>query len=360
MEQTDEGGDEMSDISKVDSNFAVRTDFKKPDLKLYDVRELPFAIYGVQYENGRFRRLPEAVAKATSDGVYILHEHTAGGRVRFRTDSAYITLHANMPAVGKMPHFALSGSIGMDLYERVRDQEVFRHTFLPQFTIVDSLEGIFECGEGGMREYTLNLPTYSAVSELCIGLQAGAAVEAPTPYANALPIVYYGSSITQGACATRPGRSYESAIQRRFHVDYINLGFSGSAKGEDAMIAYLAGLPMSIFVCDYDYNAPSAAHLAATHEKLVQAVRAANPQLPIVLMTRPKVYLNENDQQCLRVIQTTFANAKAAGDNNIYLLTGAELLGEAGNEGTVEGVHPNDYGFACMAKTLGDLLETLL
>ena len=60
------------------------------------------------------------------------------------------------------------------------------------------------------------------------------------------------------------------------------------------------------------------------------------------------------------MIQTTFANAKAAGDNNIYLLTGAELLGEAGNEGTVEGVHPNDYGFACMAKTLGDLLETLL
>ncbi len=350
----------MIDITKIDSNFKVQTDFEKPDLKLHNVRKAPFVIYGVQYENGQFRRLPEAVAKATSESVYILHAHTAGGRVRFCTDSPYITLHAKLPAVGKMPHFALTGSIGMDLYERVDGEEIFRKTFVPPFQIADTLEGIFECGEDGVREYTLNLPLYSAVSELYIGLKDGAALEAPSPYVNDLPIVFYGSSITQGACASRPGRSYESIIERRLHTDYVNLGFSGAAKGEDAMIAHLASLPMSVFVCDYDYNAPNAAHLAATHQKLVQAVRATHPHIPILLMTRPKVYLDESDEQRLQVVKTTFENARAAGDENIYLLTGKELLGEAGNEGTVEGVHPNDFGFACMAQAVGDWLQTVL
>ena len=350
----------MRDISKIDKNFQVQTTFDKTDLQLYNVRQEPFVIYGVQYENGQFRRMPESVAKATGEAVDILHKHTAGGRVRFRTDSPYITIHAKMPYVGKMPHFALTGSIGMDLYERVEGEEIFRKTFVPKFDITDTLDGLYEGGDGGVREYTLNMPLYSGVSELYIGLREGSELLAPLPYKDKLPIVYYGSSITQGACATRPGRSYQSIIERRLQVDYHNLGFSGSARGEDPIIEYLASLPMSVFVCDYDYNAPHAAHLAATHEKLFLAVRATHPDTPVIFMTRPKVYLNENDEQCLQVVRTTYENALAAGDRNVYFLSGAQLLGEAGNEGTVEGVHPNDYGFVCMAKAVGDVLEKLV
>ncbi len=350
----------MRDMSSIDSNFKVQTNFSKPDLKLYDVKQAPFSIHGVQFENGQFRRMPEAVAKSVSERVQVLHAHTAGGRVRFRTDSAYVTIHAKMPDVGKMPHFALSGSAGFDLYERVNGEEVFRLPFLPQFTITDSLDGLHECGESGvMREFTINFPLYSAVSELYIGLQESAVVLPPTPYADRLPIVYYGSSITQGACASRPGRCYESIIERRLHIDYINLGFSGSAKGEDAMIDYLASLPMSVFVCDYDYNSDSAAHLADTHEKLVRAVRRQHPDVPIVMMTRPKLRLTAEEQKRREVIETTFANAKAAGDTDVHLLTGDQLMAMAGPEGTVEGVHPTDLGFASMALAVGDLLEKI-
>ena len=126
------------------------------------------------------------------------------------------------------------------------------------------------------------------------------------------------------------------------------------------MIDYLASLDMSIFVCDYDYNAPHAAHLQATHEKLVQAVRATHPQTPIVMMTRPRWFLSEDEEKCRQVIHTTYRNAKATGDHNVYLIDRSDLLALCGGEGTVEGVHPNDFGFRSIAKAVGDVLEQLL
>ena len=106
----------MFDISKVDNNFEIKTQIDKKDIKFYKIDEVPFRIYGVFRENGKYRRMPESVAKNVSEGVYTLHSNTAGGRVRFVTDSTYIAIHAKMDGLGKMPHFALTGSIGFDLY----------------------------------------------------------------------------------------------------------------------------------------------------------------------------------------------------------------------------------------------------
>ena len=350
----------MRNMATIDKNFKVETSIHKSDIQFYDVRKAPFSVHGVQYENGQFRRMPAAVAKAVSENVHILHAHTAGGRVRFCTDSPYIAIHAKMPTLGKMPHFAFTGSIGMDLYVTENEEQVFVKTFVPPVDITDGYESVIEVGDGGMREYTLNMPLYSAVSELYVGLSDTAKVQAPTPYVNEKPVVFYGSSITQGACASRAGNCYEAILSRRFHMDYINLGFSGAAKGEDVMIDYLASLDMSVFVCDYDYNAPHAAHLAATHEKLFKAVRAAHPTTPVIFMTRPKWYLDEENTKCRAVVRQTYDNAKAAGDKNVYFLDNRALLAQCGNEGTVEGVHPNDYGFYSMAAAVGDVLEKLI
>lgn len=350
----------MRDIANVDKNFKVETTINKPDIRFYDVKNAPFSVHGVSFENGQFRRMPEEVAKAVSDNVYILHAHTAGGRVRFCTDSPYVAVYLKMPAVGKMPHFPFTGSIGLDLYVKQDGEETFVKTFVPPMDITDTYEGVIETGNGGMREYTLNMPLYSTVSELYVGLSDTAVVQAPSAYKNEKPVVFYGSSITQGACASRAGNCYEAILSRRLNMEYINLGFSGAAKGEDAMIAYLASLDMSVFVCDYDYNAPHAAHLAATHEKLFKAWRATHPTVPVIFMTKPKWYLTEEDEKCLAVVRQTYENAKKAGDTNVYFLDNRRLLAQCGNEGTVEGVHPNDYGFYSMAAAVGDVLERLL
>ena len=193
-----------------------------------------------------------------------------------------------------------------------------------------------------------------------IGLQEGATVCAPEPYAIETPIVYYGSSITQGACASRPGNAYESKISLRLNADYVNLGFSGNAKGEQEMIDYISSLAMSAFVYDYDYNAPTVQHLADTHERMFQGIRSAHPKIPILLMSRPTFYPTEEELKRLEIIRSTYENALKKGDKNVWLLDGRKLMELAGNEGTVDNCHPNDLGFASISKAVGDVLAQIL
>ncbi len=346
-------------ISDIDKNFNIETTLQKNDIRFFDVTHEPVQVYGVFMENEKFRRLPEAVAASVNGGVYTLHTNTAGGRVRFRTDSSYVAIFAKMGAIGKMPHFALTGSAGFDLYENVDGEETYRGSFIPPFEIEDGFEAVVELETSKMRDITINFPLYSDVSALYIGLQEKAVLEATGGYIPQLPIVYYGSSITQGGCASRPGNSYQDIISRRFHCDYLNLGFSGSALAEDAIVEYMTKLPMSMFVLDYDHNAPTIAHLKNTHEKTYQAIRKYHPDIPIIMMSRPKHCLTEEEVQRLDIITATYRNAQAAGDCNIYLLSGYDLTRLCGNDGTVDNCHPNDLGFASMAAALGDLIEQI-
>lgn len=349
----------MRDISSIDSNFKVGTIPDIEDVKFYDVKNAPFEIYGVFYENGKFRRMPETVAQTVNDGVYGLHTHTAGGRVRFKTDSPYIAIHAEMPSVGKMPHFALTGSAGFDLYVG-NEATGYAETFIPPFDIQDGYESVIHFGSSEMRDITINFPLYSEVSELYVGVKNGSVISQPEPYNIKKPVIYYGSSITQGGCASRPGLSYESIICRRLNSDYINLGFSGSARGENEIAEYISGLDMSVFVYDYDYNAPTTEHLKKTHERMFKLIRKANPVLPVVLLSRPKFTLTEDEKIRLDIIKTTYQNALLNGDKNVYLIDGRALMELAEDEGTVDNCHPNDHGFMSMAKAVGDLLEKIL
>ena len=347
----------MKNISEIDSNFKVETRIDKPDIKFYDISEGPFQIYGVFWEDGRYRRMPASVAQSVSERVFMLHTNTAGGRVRFKTDSPYVAIHAEMPKIAKMSHFALTGSAGFDLY---CSEYGYIKTFIPPFDIEDGYESVIEMQNPGMHEYTINLPLYSDLSKLYIGLSKTAEVCSPDPYQTEKPVVYYGSSITQGGCASRPGRTYESILSRQFSCDHINLGFSGSAWGEKEIADYISSLDMSVFVCDYDCNSPTVEHLQNTHEPMYQKVRSAHPDLPIIILSRPFHYLTEENQERLEIIRTTYRNALARGDKNVYLIEGSTLLEMAGNEGSVDGIHPTDLGFASMAKAVADVLEQIL
>lgn len=343
-------------IEQADKNFYVPTEAARPGLTFFNAQEAPFALYGVFYENGKYRRIPETLAKQTNDGVYILHANTAGGRLRFVTDSPYVVLRAAMPAVGKMPHFSLTGSAGFDLYA----DGVYRRTFVPPFDISDGYCAAADFESAAIREITLHFPLYSDVSELYIGIKEGSALLPAAPYRGVPPILYYGSSITQGGCASRPGTAYQNLLTRWLDTDHRNLGFSGSAKGEQCMARYIAAQEMSVFVLDYDHNAPTPEHLAATHEPFFKTVRAAQPQLPVIFMSRPQHTLSADEERRLEIIRHTYENARAEGDQNVYLLTGPELTALCGDEGTVDNCHPTDLGFYSMAAALLPVLKSIL
>lgn len=350
----------MKNISEIDKNFKIETKLNLPDVKFYDVKNEPFSIHGVYFEDGKFRRLPESVAKTVNEGVLGLHANTAGGRVRFMTDSSYVAINVKMPIFARMPHFALTGSSGFDLYVKKDGVQHYAGTFTPPYNTDDMYESVINLGGKELREITINMPTYSDVSELYIGIEKSAKLEKAPDYKHTKPIVYYGSSITQGGCVSRPGNTYQGIIERRFDTDYINLGFSGSARGEDTIADYIKNLSMSVFVYDYDYNAPTVEHLRATHERMFLRIREQNPDLPIVMMSRPNYFLDTEAKQRFDIVKATYDNAVSRGDKNVYLIGGPTLMAKAEYEGTVDGCHPNDLGFYSMAAALGDILEIIL
>ncbi len=350
----------MLDITAIDPNFKVKSTIKEADIRFYDVLQSPFSVHGIFYQDGKFRRIPEAVAETVNKGVLNRHANTAGGRIRFKTDSAYVAIHAEMENICRLPHFNMVGAAGFDLYIGPEGGDCrCVGSFIPEYDITDGFEGILRFPDAQLREITINMPLYSDVKKLYIGLQDGAKVDPPEAYKHPGPIVYYGSSITQGGCATRPGNSYENFIARRLSVDYVNLGFSGNAKGEPEIADYVSKMDMSTFVYDYDFNAHAVEYLQATHERMYLTVRQGHPDIPIVILSRPNPYLTEVEVRRREIIRTTYLNAKARGEN-VYFISGEDLMRYAGDSGLIDGVHPNDLGFASMARVLGDLLETIL
>lgn len=348
-------------LEHIDPNFSVRPDHEKEGRVYYDIEKAPFSVHGVFHANGKYRRMPEQIAKNVSAGVYQLHTNTAGGRVRFATNSPFVAIHAELENVGKMPHFALTGSIGFDLHTGAR----YVGTFVPPYDVTDGFDSFMPLPEdikdGTVRDYTLHFPLYSDVRRVYVSVAEDAVLTAAKPYRYEKKVVYYGSSITQGGCASRPGNAYENIVSYTLDCDHINLGFSGNAKAEDVMTDYLASLPMSVFVCDYDHNAPSAEHLQNTHEKLFRAVRAQNPELPVIFMTRPQPYLNADEQKRLQIVRNTYENALADGDRNVYFIPGPSLLdASVRNTALTDNCHPNDSGFVSMANAVIKVLRPLL
>ena len=346
-------------LEDIDTNFVTAKNFNVEGLKFYNVLEEPFRIYGLilpNEENKCFLRMKKESADQTSEKVGRLNYHTAGGRVRFRTNSTKIAILASLNHISRMSHFPFSGTAGFDVYVDGR----FCTAFIPPLEMGESFASLKLLGDGAMKEVEINFPLYSGVNELRIGLEEDAVVLEGEKYAYEKPIVYYGSSITQGACASRPGNTYEAIIARKTSCDFINLGFAGSAMGEKSMAEYIATLDMQIFVFDYDFNTSSPAKLLAKHEPFFKVVREAQPMLPIVMITRPSDDCGEREAR-REIIKRTYDNAKASGDENVYFIDGYEIMSEkTEGDGTVEGIHPNDYGFRAMAEGIGAVIQEIL
>ncbi len=343
------------EIDKIDQNFKIEHHIDEDDVALYDVRNRPFELYGLYDPTHEkvFKRLPDEIAKNVNEGVASLYLHTAGGRVRFATDSPYVAIKVQMPTVARMPHMPLTGSSGFDLFldDPLTETSRFIKGFGPDFTKTDGYEGKIHFGNRKMRYFTLNFPTYNAVDRLWIGLAAGATVDHGLKYKKTAPVVYYGSSITQGGCSARPGNAYQAIVSRRLNMDFINLGFSGSGRGEDTIVDYMAQMEMSVFVSDYDHNAPTVEHLKNTHYKLYEKIRAHHPDIPYIMMTRPDFLRDVSDAEKRRaVVFESFQRAKEMGDRNLYFIDGESLFrGPYVHLCTVDGCHPTDMGFALMA-----------
>ena len=307
------------------------------------------------------RRLPERLKDRVSPAVWGLAQHPSGARLRFRTDSTRLGLVAKNPDASTMHHMTSVGQNGFDLY--VDGQ--YRNSAWPDAKGLIQREW-FLGDEHQMREVTLYLPLYKAVSIERLVLDPGATLAAPTPMARPRPVVFYGSSITQGGCAENPGLSYTAILGRSLDLDFINLGFSGAGLGEPAVAEAVAEIDAEAFVLDYWAN-PSPEVYRETLPGFVDALRRRHPRTPI-LITGPFWFPAEAGSASLHAQQEAkrktarefVAARRKAGDREIVFVDGLEMLSRSQGSGLVDGVHPNSLGFQWCAHGLEPQLRRAL
>lgn len=339
------------------------------DTDWYEVTVENFDIYGVISDTDELlsRRIPIAVAQKVNPGVLGQSGQGAGGRILFSTDSPFISIRAeyrdgNLPTVCN--HLI---AYGFDLYEFDGKQDKFVAAYR-QTSDFDAKTAEFTGytrKDGEMGFYTINFPHFAEVKKMYVGIKKGYKMDKGKKYVNEKPVVFYGSSITHGAAAGRPGNTYENFISQKYNIDYINLGFAGCAKGEQAMAEYIASLPMSVFVCDYDHNAKSVEHLENTHYPFYETIRKKHPDIPYIMISRPDANINHHSRdkhdERRDVIKKSYEKAIAAGDNNVYFIDGHTLFeGEFYESCTSDGVHPNDIGFMRMADKIGIVIAKVM
>ena len=331
-------------------------------MKLFECKDAPIRVFGLMnfYKNGSMMRLPEEMMEKMPQ-LRQFGSRSTGGRLGFRTNTKNLYVKLVSKTFIRDVFATQVASSGLDIYTGDRTEGNFvGSVFATGFRGTDPnvSEKTFTLN-GEMTDITIYMPKNEILDNIYIGIDDDAEIAAPTPYRNEKPVIFYGSSITEGGCAGRVGNAYNAALSRQLNMDYINFGFSGSAKGEPEMAEFIASIPMSIFVMDYDYNAPDAEYLAQTHEPFFKIIREKNPDLPIIMLSNPNYRIKKEDsEKRLAVIRKTYENAIANGDCHVYFVSGENFYAESDPYAcTVDNIHPNDCGFYHMTKEVRKTLE---
>ena len=353
-------------LSAAESTNIPSTTLPGDTSRWYDARDLDVEGRGWSDVKEFYDRLPGKAEGKVRDAVWGLSRNSSGMCVRFAADTPSIAVQWVVRATNlAMPHMAATGVSGVDLYGRT-DAGSWRWIASGRPTAVENKATLISTLPKGLREYRLYLPLYNGVKSVLIGLPANATMaRSADPALQRKPIVFYGTSIMQGACASRTGMAQSSIVGRRLNVPIINLGFSGNGKMEPEVAELLAELDPAAYVLDALPNMESKL-VAERAEPFVQALRKAHPDVPIVLV-EDRTYADsfwvparrERNNSSRREFRAAYERLQHAGVNGLHYVEGNQLLGDDG-EDTVDGSHPTDVGFIRYADVLTPILAPLV
>jgi len=334
-------------------------------------KEKPFRLSGFPWfeQDQVYRRLPVQPNYPIRPEVQQLSKSTAGGQIAFRTDSARLAIRVKLSGKANMYHMPSTGQCGFDLYFGETGDQHFYSISRYDHTKLEYEVMMYQFPQKELRSVTLNFPLYQGVEEVEIGIDPGAEVIAPVPYANNRKVIIYGTSITQGGCATRPGMAYTNILSRRIPMEFINEGFSGNGRGDPEVARVLSEISdPALLVLDYEANAGEVDLLRKTLPEFIRIYREAHPDVPILVLSkiqfgreRFEPALLQKRMDMMQVEMETVESYRRQGDANIHFFDGTALLGtDSYYECTVDGVHPTDLGFLRMADTLTPVLQELL
>jgi lysophospholipase L1-like esterase len=353
------------EIEKLDLNFAQAR--VEGDVQWHDIREWDIEGRGWNDTESPFDRLPARARSVVREPVWNLSRHSSGLSVRFVTDAAAINARWRLRSQSlAMAHMPATGVSGLDLYIRGTHGWRWAGAGRPEKSPDNDV-----CLVSGLKserhECQLYLPLYNGVERVAVGVHRDAFIgPAPArPKRRRQPICIYGTSVTQGGCASRPGMAFPAIIGRRLDRPVINLGFSGNGQGEPEISRLLAELDPAVYVIDCLTNM-NINLITERIDYMVQALRTAHPETPIVFV------------ECLRFQNENFVNEKQKGQSEktaamkvaydrlqarnvagLHIIKAEKLMGTDG-EGTVDGIHATDLGFIRIADVITPVLVSLV
>lgn len=353
-----------ADIAKMDPAMAAKAAEKEAlaSVVWHDVTQ--WGVEGRGWGNAErkrwFDRLPAKAEGKVTSNVWNLSRDSSGMMVRFKSDATaiYARYKVSKPQLG-MPHMPATGVSGLDLYARDTDGK-WKWVQVVKPTNQETKAKIIDGLTPGSREFAAYLPLYNGVESLEIGVPKGAAFEGLAPRKEK-PVIFYGTSITHGACASRPGMVHTAILGRRLDMPVINVGFSGNGRMDAAVGELLCEEEASVYVIDCLPNM-NAAEVTAKCEPLVKQLRASHADTPIVLVEdrrntnswiTPARDKHHTDNHA--ALKAAYERLKAAGVKGLYYIEGDHLYGDD-TDGATDGSHASDLGFARQS----DIFEPVL
>lgn len=362
----------MSKLEKYDKQMDAKVVLSDENFNYYNIKEKPFRIEGLAWfdKEKQYYRLPLSYKEKVSEAVAWLSTHPAGGQVYFHTNSKTINIKVTLADKANMIHMSPTGQTGFDLYfkdKNMKEYQFFTTTKYPYGETQYCVE-LLTSDEKFEKDILINFPLYMGIKEVYIGLDKDATLSSAPKHKNDGKIVIYGTSVTQGGCACRPGMVFTNILSRKMDIEFINLGFSGSGLGEPIMAHLINEIDnVKMIILDYDANGGATGDLEKYMEEFVDILRANHQNTPILIITKPPfsnyILSDFENKKRARVLkfQKDLVNRRKKQDHNIYFYDGNKIFGKEDIfEGLVDGTHPTDLGFYRMYKSLFPVLTKIL
>jgi lysophospholipase L1-like esterase len=321
-------------------------------------------------DNQNYHRLPDALqatTEATNPAVARLARHTAGGQARVLTDSSKLAIRATLKEFEDVSQMSAVGRGGFDCYVRDAAHDWTCLGSTPLDASRKHIEHTFDLAPFQHPEVLVHFPLYAGVEDLRFGVTQTASVHPPKDLEDMPTIAIYGTSITQGGHASRPGLAYTNLLARRLPAHIYNFGFSGNAFGEAAIVSQITDLQnLDLLVIDYEANAGTNGKLEATLHDLIDDIRRKHPVLPVLVMSRiPYLYdslypsFGARREELRRFQRDLVAFRRSSGDHHLYFLDGSLHMGPDWHECTTDTIHPNDIGFQRIADAMIPMIQSI-
>ena len=313
-------------------------------------------------KENRYDRLPASFKGKVREPVWNLSKSSSGLSIRFLTNSPIISVKWEVLNDFKMNHMSETGIKGVDLYFRNNDGWQYLSTGRPQGFVNEAT--LLENMNAEEREYKIYLPLYDGIKNIEIGIDAESYIRQPeTDYGK--PVIFYGTSITQGGCASRPGMAHTNIISRKLDVNVLNFGFSGNGRMDESIAEVLSETDAACYVIESMHNMISPQNVTERTIPFINTLREKHPDTPILLVDITKASfsvldhkVSEYSRDMSDALKVEYKKMMDMGYKNLFYVEALTALGDD-QEGTVDGVHFNDLGFMRYADFLIETFKEL-